>query len=73
MCIKDMIYDTKNTVLDRSVDIRFAIARQGELDEPIKSVSMHRRCTTPLWKIALWIALGLLLLIVFKKAKSKSE
>jgi len=68
-----MITDSKDMVIDRSVDIRFAVAKRGELDKPIKTMSVHRRCTTPLWKIIVWIAVGVLIFIVLKKAKSRAE
>ncbi|MBQ4601324.1 MAG: hypothetical protein IJB24_00555 [Clostridia bacterium] len=50
MCIKDMINDAKSYELDRSLTARMGISKNGE---PIKSVSMHRSCSTPLWEVAL--------------------
>ncbi len=54
MCIKDMINDAKSYELDRSINARLAISRHGY---PIKVVSMHRNCSTPLWEVAL-VVLG---------------
>ena len=50
MCIKDMIKDMSCYELDRSVTARMGISKNGE---PIKAVSMHRSCSTPLWEVAL--------------------
>ncbi len=54
MCIKDMINDMACYELDRSVTARMGISKNGD---PIKSVSMHRSCSTPLWEVAL-VVLG---------------
>ncbi len=54
MCIKDMINEMGCYELDRSVTARMGISKNGE---PIKSVSMHRSCSTPLWQVAL-VTLG---------------
>ena len=50
MCIKDMIKDMSCYELERSVTARMGISKNGE---PIKAVSMHRSCSTPLWEVAL--------------------
>ena len=50
MCIKDMIKDMSCYELERSVTARMGISKNGE---PIKTVSMHRSCSTPLWEVAL--------------------
>ena len=50
MCIKDMINDMACYELDRSVTARMGISKNGE---PIKSVSMHHSCSTPMWEVAL--------------------
>lgn len=52
MCIKDKIENMKALRLERSFDARLAIAKKGDC-YPIKSLSMHRSCSTPLWKIIL--------------------
>lgn len=52
MCIKDMISDLSEMRLERSLTARIGISRQGEA---YKSYSVHRCCSTPLWKIALWL------------------
>ncbi|MBR5515930.1 MAG: hypothetical protein IKU52_06980 [Clostridia bacterium] len=80
MCMKDMLceakdkmYEAKDLVLDRRIDARMSIAKKGELDHPIKSVSMHRDCYTPLWKllaIAMGMAAGSLALYFFMKNRS---
>lgn len=54
MCIKDMIKDMSCYELERSVTARMGISKNKE---PIKTVSMHRSCSTPLWQVAL-VVLG---------------
>ncbi len=54
MCIKDMINDMSCYELERSVTARMGISKNGE---PIKALSMHRSCSTPLWQVAL-VVLG---------------
>ncbi|MBR4881552.1 MAG: hypothetical protein IKU19_06430 [Clostridia bacterium] len=54
MCIKDMINDMACYELDRSATVRMGISKNGT---PIKAVSMHRSCSTPLWQVAL-VTLG---------------
>lgn len=56
MCIKDKIDDIRSLSFERSFDARLAISKKGD-QYPIKSVSMHKSCSTPLWKLAL-IVLG---------------
>lgn len=56
MCIKDMICSSKDMVFDRSIDVRMAIAKKGELDTPVKSFCIHKRCNTPIWKMILIMA-----------------
>ena len=53
MCIKDMINEVGCYELDRSVTARMGISKNGT---PIKAVSMHRSCSTPLWQVALAVA-----------------
>ena len=53
MCIKDMMNEMGCYELDRSVTARMGISKNGT---PIKAVSMHRSCSTPLWKVALAVA-----------------
>lgn len=56
MCVKDMVSEaktkfeeSKNIVLSRSFDMKMALEHKG--GKPIKSVSMHKNCSTPLWKV----------------------
>ncbi len=57
MCLKDMIDEAKSYELDRSVNARMAISKHGD---PIKAYSMHRNCSTPLWKVVLVVLGGVL-------------
>ena len=52
-----MIDEAKSYELDRSINARMAISKQGE---PIKAYSLHRNCSTPLWKVVL-ISLSVML------------
>lgn len=74
MCLKDMINDVKSYELDRSVNARMAISKYGD---PIKAVSMHRSCSTPLWKIALvtlsFMTGVILICHLCKKCRCKKE
>lgn len=54
MCIRDMIDEMGCYELDRSVTARMGISKNGM---PVKAVSMHHSCSTPLWKVAL-VTLG---------------
>ena len=54
MCFKNMICDAASYDLDRSITAKMGISKNGM---PIKVVSMHRSCSTPLWKVAL-VVLG---------------
>ncbi len=70
MCIKDAVTEartklaeTKNLVVERSYDIRMSLANKDNKDEPIKSVCLHKSCSTPLLKVflvALWIVLSVM-------------
>ena len=60
MCIKDMIKDMSCYELERSVTARMGISKNKE---PIKAVSMHRSCSTPLWQVAL-VGLGVTAAVV---------
>lgn len=75
MCIKDKIEDAKALQLERSFNARLAITKKGE-GYPIKAVSMHRSCSTPLWKVImlmLGITAGLLLVVCVMKKRSSDR
>ena len=79
MCMKDMICtakdkmcDAKELVIDRSLDAKMAIAKKGELT-PLKSISFHKSCSTPLWKIVaitMGITAGMIFIIGLTKKKN---
>lgn len=76
MCIRDKIEDAKALNLERSFNARLAITKKGE-SYPIKAVSMHRSCSTPLWKVVLFmlsitVTMAMICCII-KKCKCKSE
>ncbi len=69
MCIKDI----KDMNLERSVDLRMGISQNGA---PIKSFSVHRSCSTPLWKIALigvGVGAGIVLLCHAMKRRYRED
>lgn len=73
---KNMLMGSKELVLHRSFDIKMAIAKKDELDSPCKSICLHKSCSTPLWKIALWvlgIALALILIRKMRKRRTKAK
>lgn len=74
MCIKDMINDSKNMTLDRSIDMRLALSRNDGSSTDVKCYSFHKSASTPLWRIALWI-LGIIagMIIVCKIVKCKKQ
>ena len=76
MCIKNMISEFKDMTLDRSFTGRIGISGRKE---PIKAVSFHKSCSTPLWKVILFMLgfiAGLMMLCCIKKkcsSKRKNE
>lgn len=74
MCIKDKIEAAKALELERSFNARLAITKKGE-SQPVKSLSMHRSCSSPLWKVImlmLGITIGLMTLCcIVKKCRCK--
>jgi len=74
MCeAKDKMCEAKDLVLDRSIDAKMAIAKKGELHDPIKSFSVHRSCSTPVWKlfaIAMGMAAGSVALFLLIRNRS---
>ena len=79
MCTKDMICNAKNKicdakelVLERSLDARMAIAKKGEL-APLKSISFHKSCSTPLWKIiAVTLGISTVMILLLGMMKKRS-
>lgn len=80
MCMKDMLCtakdkmcDAKELVIDRSIDARMAIAKKGELNTPIKAFSIHKSCSTPLWKIVaitMGVTAGMIFLLSLMKKRN---
>ena len=72
MCIRDMIDEMGCYELDRSVTARMGISKNGI---PVKAVSMHHGCSTPLWKVIIVMLSVMLTMATFcyivKKCRCK--